>query len=69
MGKSYILLRLYDKFKRGQEVKIDECCSQYDISISTFRRYIAFLRGYFNEFYGQEIKYDTEGTKYILKNQ
>ena len=68
MNKSYILLRLYDKFKKGQEVEIGACCGKYGISISTFRRYIAFLRGYFNEFYGQEIKYISESAKYILKN-
>ncbi len=67
MNKSYIVLRLYDKFKEGKKVKINECCGEYNISVSTFRRYIAFLRGYFNEFYGQEIVYSAVTCEYRLK--
>lgn len=68
MNKSYILLRMYDKFKLGKKVKIGECCGEFNISVSSFRRYIAFLRYYFDEFYGQEIVYLPETSEYVLKN-
>lgn len=66
MNKSYILLRMYDQFRTGKKVEIAACCQEYDISISTFRRYIAFLRGYFNEFYGREIVYLPQTAEYVL---
>ena len=67
MNKSYVVLRLYDKFRKGKKIKITECCGEYGISVSTFRRYIAFLRGYFNEFYGQEIVYLPQTMEYVLQ--
>ena len=69
MNKSYILLRLYDQFRTGKRVKITECCQEYDISISTFRRYIAFLREYFNEFFGHEIIYMPQTSEYMLNTK
>lgn len=67
MNKSYILLRLYDKFREGKKLKIVECCDEYGISVSTFRRYIAFLREYFSEYDGREIIYISESAEYSLK--
>ena len=66
MTKSYILLRMYDKFMAVKKLKIFECCGEYNISVSTFRRYIAFLRAYFDEFYGYEIVYSPETAEYVL---
>lgn len=69
MSKSYILLRLYDQFRAGKKVAIDACCQEFNISIPTFRRYIAFLRGYLNEFHGQEITYLPKTGEYAIKGE
>ena len=66
MNKSYILLRMYDKLKAGKKIRINECCGEFQISVSTFRRYIAFLRGYFNEYCAKEIIYDANQAVYFL---
>lgn len=66
MNKSYVLLRMYDTLHNGAGIRIAECCGKYEISIPTFRRYIAFLRGYFNEVCGKEILYDAEKTEYRI---
>lgn len=67
MNKSYVLLRMYDKLRSEKPLRINEACTEYEISVSTFRRYMAFLRGYFGEIYGQEIVYDAVTAKYFLK--
>lgn len=67
MGKCYVLLCMYDTLRGGDPLKIADCCGAYEISVATFRRYIAFLRGYFNEVYGMEIKYDAESSEYRLR--
>lgn len=67
MNKSYILLQMYDVFREGGGIKISDCCGKYQISIATFRRYIAFLRGYFAEVHGKEIIYDAENMQYSIK--
>ncbi|HJB92748.1 MAG TPA: hypothetical protein H9708_02210 [Candidatus Borkfalkia stercoripullorum] len=67
MNKSYILLRMYDALRSGAGVKITDCCGRYEISVATFRRYIAFLRGYVAEVCGREIVYDPGSAVYILK--
>ena len=67
MNKSYVLLRLYDEFLSGKNIKIYDCCREYGISVSTFRRYMCFLRGYFSEIYGGEIVYDSKILSYYLK--
>ncbi len=66
-NKSYYLLLLYDELRAGKGIRITECCGKYEISVATFRRYIAFLRGYFGELYGREIVYDAEKAAYFLK--
>ena len=67
MNKSYILLRMYDDLRLGKKVAINECCTEFKISVSTFRRYMAFLRAYFAEVYAQEIVYDAEHTEYRVR--
>ena len=66
MNKSYILLRMYDDLRLGKKVAINECCTEFKISVSTFRRYMAFLRAYFAEVYAQEIVYDSFTAEYKL---
>lgn len=67
MNKSYILLQMYDALRLGSEIKINDCCNAYGISVATFRRYISFLRAYFSEMYGKEIVYDPQLTAYNLR--
>lgn len=67
MSKSYILLQMYDDLRSGTGIRIAECCGKYEISVATFRRYISFLRGYFNEMYGCELIYDADSSLYRLK--
>ena len=68
MNKSYVLLRMYDSFCRGEGVVLNECCNACGISVATFRRYISFLREYFAEVNGDEIVYDSALSKYVLKH-
>ena len=68
MGKCYILLQMYDALRSGAGIRLTECCGKFEISVATFRRYIAFLRGYFNEVYGSEVVYDAEPAVYRLKH-
>ena len=67
MNKSYVLLRMYDALRSGAGIKLTDCCGKYEISGATFRRYIAFLRGYFDEICGREIVYDAQEAVYRLK--
>ena len=67
MNKSYILLRMYDALRSGAGVKITDCCGRYEISVASFRRYIAFLRVYVAELCGRENVYDPGSVVYILK--
>lgn len=67
MEKSYIILDMYDKLCAGEGLKIDECLSQYGISVPTFRRYIAFLRFYFAQKKGKDIVYKSKTAEYKLK--
>lgn len=67
MNKSYVLLLMYDWLRKGKSVRITECCQEFEISVSTFRRYIAFLRTYFMQEYGKEIVYDPKEEKYLLQ--
>ena len=66
-NKSYVLLRMYDSLRKDSGIKLAEWCGKYEISVATFRRYISFLRGYFDEVYGREIEYSAEMSVYRLK--
>ncbi len=66
MNKSGILLELYDVLREGGGIRINECCGKYCISVATFRRYIAFLRGYFNEHYGSDVIYCGASEEYRI---
>ena len=66
MNKSYILLRMYDRFCHGEGVNLNECCNGCGISVATFRRYIAFLREYFYDMYEAKIVYDGNAARYRL---
>lgn len=51
---------------RARASALRNAAGRFGFSVATFRRYIAFLRGYFNEIYGQEIVYDAETLSYRL---
>lgn len=57
---------MYDDLRLLKPIKIDECCTQYNISVPTFRRYMSFLRIYFSEVYAMDIIYDSELIAYYL---
>ena len=67
MSKSYVVLHLYDAFTKGEPVTVEKCCKAYDISIPTYRRYIALLRDYFMEEYNYEIVYSKSRNTYYLR--
>lgn len=67
MNKSYVLLRMYDELRGGMGIRLNEWCAEYNLSVSTFRRYIAFLRGYFVGVTGAEIVYDSVNEMYVLR--
>ena len=61
-------MRMYDALRGGAGIRLAECCGNYEISVATFRRYVAFLRGYFNEMYGSEIVYDAASAVYRVRH-
>ncbi len=68
MNKSFAVLYLYEKLKRGERIYISSCCEEYQISIPTFRRYVSTLREFFGEQHAQKIFYDREQKAYYLIN-
>ena len=66
MTKSYILLCLCDQLEKGRMLKINECCGEFEISIPTFRRYVATLREFFWERYRIDLMYDASKKAYRL---
>lgn len=69
MKKCHILLGMYDDLLSGQMIKIDVCCAEHNISVSTFRRYIACLRNFLAEKHGEEIVYLPEVAGYVLEKK
>ena len=69
MNKIYVILRMYDDLLADHAIKINECCKTYDISVSTFRRYIACLRNYLAEQRSEEIIYLPEHSEYVLEKK
>ena len=66
MNKSYALLYLCEQLKEGKAIDMQTCMLVYDISVPTFRRYMADLRAFFTEKYGLEIKYISAKKGYFL---
>lgn len=69
MNKTSAVLRLYDEFRQGRTVCIDECCNSYGISVPTFRRYLALLREYFMECHAHDIIYDPMKMSYHISRE
>ena len=57
MNKCYAILCLCEELKNGKLIYMEEVLTEYKISEPTFRRYVATLRNFFCEQYGEEIKY------------
>jgi len=55
MEKCFNLLNLYDRFKQNEDVRLNVICGEFNISESTFHRYIENIRNYVWEKYKQEI--------------
>jgi len=51
----------------GNGLDIVNCCSNYSMTVSTFRRYLATLRAFFWQERGLIIVYDNKQKKYLLK--
>ena len=58
MVKSYIVLKMYDELRKGRKIDLRAWCDICKISLPTFRRHIAFLRGYLMETHGVDLIYD-----------
>ena len=69
MKKSCVLLYLCDDLKNGKKIHIESCCMEYDISVPTFRRYVAMLRNFFWEKYRRAIVYVSAEKAYALAEE
>lgn len=69
VAKSYVLFQLYDKLNCGEVLRRDEVLREYEISISTFRRYIALLREYYRDCYGKDVVYVSKTETYRLRER
>ena len=65
--KSMIMLYMYDLLIEGNEFTIDEIVSIYNISVRTYRRYIAEINNFLCEQYKQkEVVFSKEKRTYYL---
>lgn len=67
MEKSIIILKMYDRLLVGDELTLEYCCEEFEISNATFHRYIALLRYYFTVMHGKELVFSREKNTYLLK--
>lgn len=67
MQKTKNVLRLYELLKQGKEIKMENFCNEYKVSIPTFRRYISLLRDFMWETSLEEIVYDKIKKVYVIK--
>lgn len=65
--KTQIVLYIYDKLTKKEEVTTEFIINKFDISIPTFRRYISEINSYlFNFQTNQEVVYSRQKRSYIL---
>ena len=66
MNKSYLVLCMHQDLENGKGLSLKDWCSQNQMTVSSFRRYVALLR----DFYWHEkqtfIIYDAKRQRYIL---
>ena len=67
VSKAQAVLFLYSLLKDGKKVNMNEFCSEYVISIPTFKRYICEIRCFLsNAFMDEEIVYSQEDNSYSM---
>lgn len=64
MNKSMIILDMYDDLVEGRLVSAEDCCVKYDISISSFYRYLTTVREYIRVRRNHTLKYDKKTKAY-----
>ena len=67
MEKTQKVLNMYQALLDGKEIELQEFCNEYDVSISTFRRYMLEVRGFLWEKHFKEVVYDKERNSYSIK--
>ena len=58
---------MYDSLLAGGSVNLEEAREHYNISVPTFRRYIALLRDFFGEVHSKNLVYDRANNRYVLE--
>ena len=68
MNKTQVILYLYDVLLNGGRIYLEETMVNYDISLSTFRRYISEINIFLcNTYKNQVVYYDYKDNCYYLK--
>jgi len=57
---------MYDALLSGQELNVTQCCQKFNISVSTFYRYINTVRAFVWEKDLTEVYYDPKTLTYKL---
>ena len=68
MNKTQAILYLYDVLLNGGRIYLEEAMVNFDISLSTFRRYISEINIFLcNTYKNQAVYYDYKENCYYLK--
>ena len=68
MNKSQIVLMIYDRLNKGEQILLVEIMNEFDISLSTFRRYISEINIFLSDtFQNKVVYYDFLTNSYYLK--
>ena len=57
MNKSQIVLMIYDRLNKGKQILLVEIMNEFDISLSTFRRYISEINIFLSDTYQNKVVY------------
>ena len=57
MNKSQIVLMIYDRLNKGEQILLVEIMNEFDISLSTFRRYISEINIFLSDTYQSKVVY------------
>ena len=57
MNKSQIVLMIYDRLNKGEQILLVEIMNEFDISLSTFRRYISEINIFLSDTYQNKVVY------------
>lgn len=68
MNKSQVVLMIYDRLNKGEQILLVEIMNEFDISLSTFRRYISEINIFLSDTYQNKVVYyDFLTNSYYLK--